>query len=251
MRADKVIVFSVVRNPEMYIRCVSGNHFLKGCALERVDNSVDNQPVTKRYNDFLDSLEEDCWVVLCHEDWEVKEGLYDRVKGLDPTFLYGPIGAFVEERKSVDIIVPMGYVEQSTKDGRRQIVINGKDAEGRVDTFDCQCLIFHSSLVRNKSLRFDENLSFDMYVEDFCVNAFERFGIMSRTIRIECHHHSAGKLSGSFRNSLLYVREKYRRSRKRYATIVGHLSTFGGDASRPVFKWKRIPWVLLRYKLAR
>ena len=64
----------------MYLRCLLGTHFLKGCVLKKVDNAADNQPVTKRYNDFLDSLEEDCWVVLCHEDWEVKERLYDVVK---------------------------------------------------------------------------------------------------------------------------------------------------------------------------
>ena len=138
---DKVVVFSVVRDQDMYLRCLLGNHFLKGCVLKKVDNATDNQPVTKRYNDFLDSLEEDCWVVLCHEDWEVKERLYDVVKNFDPAYLYGPIGVFVEERETVDVIVPMGYVSQSTKNDRKEIVIRGKEFEGRVDTFDCQCLI--------------------------------------------------------------------------------------------------------------
>lgn len=248
---DKVVVFSVVRDQDMYLRCLLGNNFLKGCVLKEVDNAADNQPVTKRYNDFLDSLEEDCWVVLCHEDWEVKERLYDVVKNFDPAYLYGPIGVFVEERETVDVIVPMGYVSQSTKNDRKEIVIRGKEFEGRVDTFDCQCLIFHSSIVREHGLRFDEHLSFDMYVEDFCACAYERAGIQSRTVKLESLHHSFGKLSASFKDSLDYVRKKYAVSRKRYATIVGHLNTFGGDSRKPVFKWKRIPWVLLRYKFAK
>ena len=52
---DKVVVFSVVRDQDMYLRCLMGNHFLKGCVLKKVDNGTDNQPVTKRYNDFLDT----------------------------------------------------------------------------------------------------------------------------------------------------------------------------------------------------
>ena len=63
-------------------------------------------------------------------------------------------------------------------------------------------------------------------------------------------HHSEGKLSQSFADSVAYVRQKYSKSVKRYATIVGRLNTFGGDSSRPVFKWKRIPWIMLRYNLA-
>ena len=44
----------------------------------------------------------------------------------------------------------------------------------KVQTFDCQCLIIHSSLINRYKLRFDENLTFDLYVEDFCANANEK-----------------------------------------------------------------------------
>lgn len=247
----KVSVASVVRDVSMYERCVLHNKHLAGCDLAMLDNRVENQTVTKRYNDFLDSLTDDRWIVFCHEDWEIKEDLISVLERLDKNRLYGPIGVFIEEKKNVDVLVMKGWVEQSPKDGGKTIVIRGKDAEGRVDTFDCQCLIMHSSLVEAHSLRFDENLRFDMYVEDFCVGAYEKSGIESHAVRISCHHHSEGKLSQSFADSVEYVRQKYAKSKKRYATIVGRLNTFGGDPSRKVFKWKRIPWIMLRYKLAK
>jgi hypothetical protein len=247
----KVSVASVVRDVAMYECCVLGNQHLAGCDLVMLDNRVENLTVTKRYNDFLDGIDDDRWIVLCHEDWEIKEDIIPVLERLDKGRLYGPIGVFIEEKKNVDVLVMKGWVEQSSKDGGKTIVIKGKELEGRVDTFDCQCLIMHSSLVRAHSLRFDENLRFDMYVEDFCVGAYEKAGIESYAVKISCHHHSGGKLSQAFVDSVNYVRQKYSRSLKRYATIVGRLNTFGGDPSRPVFKWKRIPWIMLRYKLSR
>ena len=248
MERIKVSVASVVRDVAMYERCVLGNPYFKGADLVMLDNRVENKTVTERYNNFLDGVDDDRWIVLCHEDWELKEDLQDVLEKLHKDKLYGPIGAFIEEKKTVDVLVMKGRVEQSPKDGGRTIIIRGKEPVGRVDTFDCQCIIFHSSLVRQYSLRFDENLRFDMYVEDFCVNAYEKAGIESHAISIACHHHSGGKLSQSFKDSVEYVRKKYSKSKKRYTTIVGHLNTFGGDSSRPVFKWKRIPWIILRYK---
>ena len=246
-----VKLVSVVRDFEMYRQCIAGNPCTRGCELVTIDNTAVNLPVTVQYNRFLDALEEECWVCFCHEDWKPEVNLSSVIETLDPSCLHGPVGVFVEERSNRDIIVPRGHVFQTRKDGKRPVEITGKDIVGRVDTFDCQCLIIHSSVVDKYALRFDEKLSFDMYVEDFCVAAYERYGIESRTADIPCTHCSAGKLSGRFFDSLEYIRNKYSVSKKRYATIVGHLNTFGGNPSRPVFKWKRIPHVKLFYRLAR
>lgn len=251
MEKIKVSVASVVRDLAMYERCVLENPCFDGAELVMCDNRVENRAVTRLYNDFLDGIDDDRWIVLCHEDWELKENLLDVLMKLDKDKLYGPIGIFVEEKKNVDVMVIKGRVHQSSKKGGKAAVICGKELVGRVDTFDCQCLILHSSLSRQHSLRFDENLSFDMYVEDFCMNAYEQAGVESHVISIACHHHSEGKLSKSFKDSVEYVRKKYSKSKKRYATIVGHLNTFGGDPSRPVFKWKPLPWVMLRYKFSK
>ena len=246
-----VRVVSIVRDRGMYDRCVSSNPAFRGCELCPIDNTVENRPITLLYNRFLDDLAGDCWICFCHEDWMPHTDIASLVETFDKSCLYGPVGVFVEERKRVDVIVPRGSVSQTRKDGSRQITITGKDVEGRVDTFDCQCFFVHSSVVSKFGLRFDEALTFDMYVEDFCVSAYERYGIESRTVRIDCTHFSAGKLSERFYDSLAYVRGKYAVSKKRYATIVGHLNTFGGDSAKTVFKWKRIPWVKLRYRIAK
>lgn len=251
MENIKASVASVVRDVAMYERCVLENPYFGGVDLVMLDNRVENRPITKLYNDFLDGIDDDRWIVLCHEDWELKENLLDVLARLDKNKLYGPIGVFIEEKKNVDVMVIKGTAHQSTKSGGKSVIIRGKEAQGRVDTFDCQCLIMHSSLARQHSLRFDETLCFDMYVEDFCVNAYEQAGVESHAVSIDCHHHSEGKLSQAFRDSVEYVRRKYSKSKKRYATIVGHLNTFGGDPGRPVFKWKRIPWIMLRYKFSK
>lgn len=251
MEKIKVSVASVVRDVAMYERCILENPYYDGAELVMCDNRVENRTITKHYNEFLDSIDDDRWIVLCHEDWELKENLLDVLMKLDKDKLYGPIGVYIEEKKNVDVLVMKGKIHQGPKNGGKTIVIRGKEPEGRVDTFDCQCLIFHSSLSRKHSLRFDENLRFDMYVEDFCVNAYEKAGVESHAVSIACHHHSEGNLSQAFKDSVDYVRKKYTRSKKRYATIVGRLNTFGGDPARPVFKWKRIPWIMLRYKFSK
>lgn len=251
MQGTEVIVASVVRNRAMYERCVACNPFFDGCSLVVLDNSVENLSVTRRYNDFLnsDACAGDCWIVLCHEDWEPLQNVRDRIRDLDRNCLYGTIGSYVEELPRVDVIMNMGYVKQTAKDSEKQIEIVGKEIEARVDTFDCQCIIMHSSLVGRYGLRFDEKLSFDMYVEEFCIRAYEQYGIESRTIMLDACHHSSGKLSKSFFTSLDYVRAKYSVTKKRYSTIVGHNNVIGGTKGKRVFKWKRTPLRKLRYRL--
>ena len=233
----------------MYRKCIAENQCLSGCELVCFDNTIENVPVTVRYNSFIDSLKEECWVCFCHEDWKADSDLSSIVESLAPSCIYGPIGVFVEKRKHCDVIVIRGRVTQRCKDGKHPLEIVGMEEEGRVDTFDCQCIIVHSSLLHKFGLRFDEALSFDMYVEDFCVAAYENNGIESMAVRIPCTHYSKGKVPGRFRDSLAYVRNKYHVSKKRYATIVGHFNTFGGDPSRIVFKWKDKPYIKLINRL--
>lgn len=242
-------VVSVVRDREMYARCVADNACFEGCGLVPLYNDTENLPITVRYNSFIDSLEEPCWVMFCHEDWSPSVPVREKLETLSPDFLYGPIGVFVEEHDKVDVIVQYGFVSQSSKNGRHCARLRGKEFEHRVDTFDCQCLIVHSSLLGKYGLRFDENLTFDMYVEDFCVNAYEKYGIESRTIYLPCRHCSTGTIGPRFHNSLAYVKDKYRDSRKRYSTTVGHLNTFGRNQDKAVFKWKRKLISKLMYRL--
>lgn len=251
MKANEVVVASVVRDKAMYERCVGSNPFFEGCSLFMLDNSVENKSVTSRYNTFLesDACEGDVWIVLCHEDWEPLENVCEKVRNLDRNYLWGNIGIFVEEQPRVDVLMNIGYVKQSKKDSDKRSEIVGREIEARVDTFDCQCIIMHSSLVKRFGLRFDEKLSFDMYVEEFCIRAYEQYGIQSRTLMLDACHHSTGNLSESFYASLEYVRAKFAVTKKRYATIVGHNNVIGGTQSKKYYKWKRIPLRRLRYRL--
>lgn len=236
MSAVKFI--SVVRDREMYRRCIKDNPFVKGVETIAYDNGKENVPIPVRYNAFLDSLppDADAWLVFCHEDWMPLCSLGDVLEGLDRNCLYGPVGMRLERGAGIDFISLLGRVEQARKDGSGCKTICGDVVEGPVDTFDCQCLIFHSSLLEGRSLRFDEKLRFDMYVEDFCAGASENFGIPSRTLDIPCRHFSYGKRSRSYKASLSYLQSKYSSCQRRYATIVGHHTPFGGGRLRPALR---------------
>ena len=86
----------------------------------------------------------------------------------------------------------------------------------QADTFDCQCLIVHSSLVKKYGLRFDENLTFDLYVEEFCINAYEKYKITSRILQIKCQHWSKGNIGERWYRQFEYLQNKYKNSRKLY-----------------------------------
>ena len=236
--SEKVYMVSVVRDFEMYGNCILDNPLCRSLNIVTIDNREENLGIPLRYNCILDTLEEDGWIVFCHEDWMPECDLQSILSGLDKDCLYGPIGVFVEERRNRDFIFMHGEAKNCGKDGKSFKTIYGVETCARVDCFDCQCLIVHSSLVKRYSLRFDENLLFDMYVEDFCVNAYEKYGVISRTIKIECTHFSRGSINARFHSSLDYVREKYKGGKKRYATIVGRHNTFGRNIDKPVSKYR-------------
>lgn len=242
-------VVSVVKDKAMYSRCIADNPNLDGCVLCPSDNSVENLPVTVRYNRFLEENRDECWLVFCHEDWHPDAPLKDVVEGLDPSRLYGPVGVFLMEREKTDIIVMKGGVRQCNKAGTRCTKVRGVENEGLVDTFDCQCIMMHSSLVDRCALRFDENLAFDMYVEDFCVSAHRNHGIESFVIPMPCTHFSRGVIGDRFFKALEYERCKWSSSDRRYATIAGHHNTFGGDASKRVIKPRPGHWKILKHFL--
>lgn len=220
----------------MYSRCVADNPFCEGCSKVCFDNSEENVPIGVRYNSFLENCTEDCWIVFCHEDWQVKQDLAELVGSLNPDYIYGPIGAFLKTGRRSDFVIYKGSIREGTKDGRIVRKIANRVPAGRVDTLDCQCVIVHSSLIRRTGLRFDAKLRFDMYVEDFCASAFTCFGVQTMVIPIKCVHYSPGVISSGFEESLKYVREKFAGAPKRFATIVGYKTVFGGDASKPVHR---------------
>lgn len=244
MSSPATYLVSVVRDYEMYRQCIAENPVCEGLTLVPLDNRQENLPIPVRYNRFIGQLEGEGWVVFCHEDWMPLEPLC--LSALDPAFIYGPVGALMEVCPHADFIHLTGRIEQCRKDGSTLRKVRGTWPGGVTDTFDCQCLIVHSSLLREKGLLFDETLSFDLYAEDFCAAAWCK-GVASRILPLRCRHYSGGVLGERFWKGLDYLREKYRSCPKRFPTPVGRRNSFGGEQDKPIYNYRRTPWARLRY----
>lgn len=227
----KTVLVSVVRDWAMYDTCIRGNPHCADCELVPLDNRVRNAGIGVCYNRFLDSrpADEESWYVFCHEDFELKETLGPRLESLDRNCLWGPIGAATEVKFGFyHKWVLRGSVEECRKDGSDRRRVGSVVDEGSfVETFDCQCVIVHSSLVRRHRLRFDENLTFDLYAEDFCIAAKELAGILSRILPLKACHWSCGSVQPRY-----YVQESYLNTKWKGCCYTGTSSwTLGGNPS--------------------
>lgn len=215
-------VVSVVKDWEMYAQCVGGNPCFDGCKLHPVDNKKAGQSIPECYNSFIESCRDDCWIVFCHEDWEPLSPIKDIVEKLDKGRLHGVIGTFhVNGPFGLLYRAANGWVRMSRKDGSDPAEIRGFHKTGRVDTFDCQCVIAHSNLIKKHALRFDADFPFDLYVEDFCAAAYEKAAIESWTVALPSAHHSYGVLGERFAKTYGKLKEKYAASGHIYSSVAG------------------------------
>ena len=244
--SEPVFIVSVVRDYAMYNKCIAENPCCAGCTLVPLDNRTENLGVSQRYNQFIDGLEGDGWVVFCHEDWMPLQDIRPLLRGLDKGCIYGPIGAIMEVCPRADFIHISGHIQQRRKDGSWHKDVRGTWKDGQADTFDCQCVIAHSSLLREKGLRFDEKLTFDLYVEDFCASAWLK-EVPSKILPVRCRHYSGGTVGKRFFDSLAYLQEKYRDCPKRFPSPVHRRISFGGDQNRPIYNYRRSPNAYIRY----
>lgn len=215
-------IISVVRDFEMYNRLVKNNKFNHNADFIAFDNNKENKFISVRYNEFLNNYDysKPDWFVFCHEDWEAKEDFSGKLKNLNKQFLYGPIGVDLLKLGFLGIKFYFGSIIHSKKDGSEQERKGFRLNFSTVGTFDCQCLIVHSTIVEQYNLRFDENLSWDLYVEDFCISARENHSIKSKILQIECQHYSKGDLQPRYFKQLSYLSEKYKNASKTYVTTV-------------------------------
>lgn len=210
-----MIIVTAVRDFQLYDRLVRKNPSNGKAKFYPIDNTVLNRGIPTRYNEFLENYDYggDEWIVFCHEDWEAMEDLEQILSTLDKGSLHGPIG--INSKKII------GRIYQCHRDGScLQPIGHACKAGTIVGTFDCQCLIVHSSLVQRHHLRFDEHLKFDLYVEEFCINCSETYGIASRIVPVKCCHHSFGKVEQRFFECLDYVNKKHAHAKKIYVSIV-------------------------------
>ena len=211
---DDVAVVSVVRDFAMYSRCIADNANVAGCELVPIDNRTANDGVGTCYNRFLDSrdLSRPAWFVFCHEDFEPLEDLRAALDGRARDSLWGPVGAVTEVVFGVYHRWRFaGTVLQCGKDGSGEKLQGRPVPDGfKAETFDCQCVAVHSSLVASARLRFDEHLTFDLYVEDLCMAAAGK-GIASRILPLKAHHWSNGSIQPRYAVQEAYIAAKYPR----------------------------------------
>jgi 2-polyprenyl-3-methyl-5-hydroxy-6-metoxy-1,4-benzoquinol methylase len=218
---EKIILISAYLDKALYSVCVTENPFVRdnpSCITVGFDNSTENLSIPVRYNQFLDKWDDDeaAWFVFCHSDWEIREDLAPLLRHLDRNTLYGPIGpifysngdgSFTQEYR--------GQCHEKKRDGSNERLqyCSVHHTGALVDTFDCQSLIVHSSLIARHLLRFDEALHFDLYVEDFCIDALEKCGIKSRILNIQCCHWNTidnpADIRPGYATDLAYIDKKY------------------------------------------
>ena len=215
------VFVSVVRDRAMYARLVKGNPSNAGGEFVAFDNLAENLSVTARYNSFLDSWDysREAWFVFVHEDYEFLEPVGPLLAKADRKSIYGTCGA--RSTHPGDDIV---WALNSNRDGTN-LGVYGRPFRGQptVLTSDCNCLMVHSSLVREFGLRFDEKLTFDLYVEDFEIAAFERFGIPTKILGVANHHYSFGSIAPRFFVQRRYLMDKYRDASRVYGTTTKQL----------------------------
>lgn len=210
-------LISVVRDFDLYQKLIQTNPFTQDATCTPLDNSRENKHISVRYNEFLNTYDytQADWFIFCHEDWELKEDLSARLAHLDKGQLYGCIGRMNVKK--------LGQITQSDKNGRDHVEQVGIYCNELTQAmcFDCQCLIVHSELINKHQLRFDENLSFDLYVEDFCIHAREQHDIKSYILQLECQHYSRGNVQERYFEQLRYLKEeKYKQTKHGYMLMV-------------------------------
>ena len=238
------VFVAVVRDHDMYARLVKGNPNNAGGEFVAFDNLAENLSVTARYNSFLNSWDysREAWFVFVHEDYEFLEPVGPILSKVDRQSIYGTCGAR-STRPGDDIV----WALNSNRDGT-DLALYGRPFSGTptVLTSDCNCIIVHSTLVREFSLRFDEKLTFDLYAEDFEMSAFERFGIQTKILGIANHHYSFGNIAPRFFVQRRYLMDKYRNASRVYGTTTKQLigpMPLVLEAKRANRRWRSFGWL--------
>ena len=213
---NKPIVVSVVRDFAMYDKCIAKNQFVSNCLLEPIDNREYNEYISVCYNRMVEKFADaNSWLIFCHEDFQFLEDPTSLLEKADKNSIYGPIGGVLKKRFHPLFLEVWegsfcGSILESEKDGSSVCEVGASVSIGTlVETLDCQCVIVYSSLFAKYGLRFDEKLSFDLYVEDFSMSAWLNHSVRTRILAMKCQHYSRGCIAPRFFAQLEYLRKKY------------------------------------------
>ncbi len=230
---EPIKFITAVNDFKIYDEYLKNNSIInasKNIELKTFDNTKENLPIPKRYNEFLNNYDYNnpCWFVFCHQDWELLDNINEILSCLDKNSIYGTSGNSKEDVGEGNYIyksVGFSIEKIDSKNEYKTFGFVNQDKK-EADTIDCQCVIVHSSLIQKYNLRFDENLEWDLYAEDFSINAKEKHNIKTYSLSIiNCHHSPAGfcELPESYKKSLSYLKKKYPKS-----AYVGTCSMIGG-----------------------
>jgi 2-polyprenyl-3-methyl-5-hydroxy-6-metoxy-1,4-benzoquinol methylase len=174
MPAIEIVV--VYNDPVTLEQCFLKSAGLESARLILVDNRVDGKGLPTIFNAHKRDSAAD-WIVFCHQDFIVFEpDWFKRIMKLSPTACYGPIGVDIHGRF-------LGQILQT--DGS----YHGERADmAEVVGLDEQCLIVPRSIYT--AVDFDEDLPFDFYVHDYCLEVRRRLGHPTRIIQLDCQHKS-------------------------------------------------------------
>lgn len=174
-----------------------------------LDNREHNQGLPTLYNQIIDqalSEKEDSWLFFVHEDFEIK-GSLSAIFDLDPKAVYGTFGVRMQNNAPIGI----GQHTCSNKDGSNAVQAGlAIDQPEAVQSLDCQSILLHTSLLRQyPSLRFDEELRFDLYAEDLCLHAGCQLNLPIYVFPLDFQHYSHGRITERYYNGLEYLKKKY------------------------------------------
>ncbi len=215
---NEIFLISVVNNFSLYDVFFRKNPFvamqskIKLCPLDNVEK---NLPISICYNKFIREFDynRDAWCIFCHSDWEILQNIEETINTLDKGCLYGIVGAKSEFSGEKGYIKYIGYCRERQRNGSNIRTLDyPNDLNESVETVDCVALFVHSSLLQKYDLQFDENLYWDLYVEDFCIQAKKKYGVLTYPLNISsCHWSDAGyrELPSSYYKSLAYMNNKY------------------------------------------
>lgn len=233
---EDIHLVCVSHKPDIFSRYVLDNPHLRHYAVTQYDNRNENTGVAERYNHFIQyRLPEisDGWIIFLHHDVQFEEDPGPMLDQLDRQHIYGPIGAFLKSPPPQRQLAISRRAWWRPKLVRRQYyhpavagevgcnpvheTIKGSGKCGvpissptLVDTLDCCCLIVHSSLIRQHSLRFDNRFARHLYSEDFSLVARQRAGIKTFAANFSCSHFSdTTQLDETFRDHLTELLAKH------------------------------------------
>jgi len=235
---DRLILISVVRDFAMYDTCIGTNAFVSDCEKVVFDNREKNESISVLYNRFLKGFDysKPAWLMFCHEDFKLCGDIKGVIATLSPESLWGPIGAkTIVRRWGWCQWRAVGHVTMANKDGSEANDVGTlREPQEVVEALDCCCVLVHSSVFAKTGLVFDENLSFDLYVEDLCISANELFGIPSRAMSVPCVHFSKNSPQERYELQHRYLNRKW--SKVSYSTPCSW-NVGGRFGVRMVFAW--------------